>query len=280
MPWWRTMMEGEKNRHKGRRSNEREEAWKPHHHGLRHPKRFILLWATGSAILYLTGRTLCCPITANYLQLVLMCWNNVTHSEPWSALVINVSAINLSRDDTFCQHWVIRSSKGKAEQAVEREIISNIPLWWQSLSSHLVTSIDGWAKRRGGKKNTTKKALHEQPELFLLVERKAFLSTRWYFFSEVLWWPLRGLAQSTLEIKGSTQFVRQSYCLNKDWLQGLLLRFTAFRQVYIPDFFSRVRVRNTVPIWAPCRMRCWAAFHSLANQRCPRPPGELCKNVN
>lgn len=38
----------------------------------------------------------------------------------------------------------------------------------------------------GEKKNTTKKALREQPELFLLVERKAILSTCWYFFSEVL----------------------------------------------------------------------------------------------
>lgn len=77
-----------------------------------------------------------------------MCWNNVTHSQPWSLPVINVSAINLSGDDTFCQQQVILSSKGKAEQAVEREIISNVPLWLQSLSSHLVTSLDGRAKRR------------------------------------------------------------------------------------------------------------------------------------
>lgn len=45
--------------------------------------------------------------------------------------VINLSAINLSEEDTFCQQQVILPSKGKAEQAVEREIISNIPLLLQ-----------------------------------------------------------------------------------------------------------------------------------------------------
>lgn len=42
--------------------------------------------------------------------------------------VSNLSAINLSEDDIFCQQQVILPSKGKAEQAVEREIINNILL--------------------------------------------------------------------------------------------------------------------------------------------------------
>lgn len=59
--------------------------------------------------------------------------------------VINVSSINLRGDDTFCQQQVILPSKGKAEQAVEREIINNIPLL-SKVFSHLVASLDGCTK--------------------------------------------------------------------------------------------------------------------------------------
>lgn len=60
--------------------------------------------------------------------------------------VINVSAINLRRDDTFSQQQVTLPSTGKAEQAVQREIINNIPLL-SKVSSHLVASLDGCTKR-------------------------------------------------------------------------------------------------------------------------------------
>lgn len=56
--------------------------------------------------------------------------------------VINLTTINLSEDDIFCQQQVILPSKGKAEQAVEREIISNILLLLQIVFTSCY--VPGW----------------------------------------------------------------------------------------------------------------------------------------
>lgn len=127
------------------------------------------------------------------------------------------------------------------------------------------------------------KAFHELLKPFSLVERKASLCIQWYFLNEMLWWSLRHLAHLTtnVEIKGSMQFVRQSYCLNKDWLQVLLLRFSTLRHVYTYYYFAGVSVRNWPPFgyctgcfpwpsqpalpgtgWGPLQ-RCWLAIKVL-----------------